>query len=167
MQKKTDTRSFFGICSAKSSRHQFVIPKCRFKEKIWIFLFDSKVLKSTRGTLFLTSTSRALWRNMQRRFQFHFPHSTEQLGKTKEENPQQHWQKKKRKKIHRQAMGRNELIYELQPNRKPLPSLKRLSTTPKWRIHQATTSVPFWCNFLFSFSSPLSSLSSFRFHLTI
>lgn len=97
-KRRQSTRSFFGICSAKSSRHQFVIPKCRFKEKIWIFLFDSKVLKSTRGTLFLTSTSRALWRNMQRRFQFHFPHSTEQLGKTKEENPQHHWQKKKKKK---------------------------------------------------------------------
>lgn len=34
---------------------------------------------------------------------------------------------------------------------KPLPSLKRLSTTPKWRIHQATTSVPVWCNFLSPF----------------
>ena len=73
-------------------------------------------------------------------------------------------------------MGRNELIYELQPNRKAITFFKRdtmnlekVEYDTKWRIHQATTSVPFWCNFLFSFSSPLSSLSSFSFssyHLT-
>lgn len=66
-------------------------------------------------------------------------------------------------------MGRNELIYELQPNRKAITFFKKVEYDTKWRIHQATTSVPFWCNFLFSFSSPLSSLSSFSFssyHLT-